>query len=137
MGKRARRLSIECEYLVGDDSCRAVKESDMGALRKDACQNEIKDACCYLCELRKDCDIECDLLDLRKTGEEPEKTACDEAMPFDLDTKMECQNCVHYLKPRCPRGYSHDTELWRRQDPCEIFKPIQKAANRVDKSTEE
>ncbi|MCJ7422819.1 hypothetical protein MUP01_00925 [Candidatus Bathyarchaeota archaeon] len=137
MKEPAHHSLIDCEYLVGDDSCRAVKETDLGVLREDACHNDVKDACCYLCNLREDCDIKCDLLDLRKAGEEPEKTAGDEAIPFDLDTKMECQNCVHYLKPRCPRGYSHDTELWRRQDPCEIFKPIQKAANRADNSAEE
>jgi len=36
----------------------------------------------------------------------------------------ECGNCSFYLKSECPREYSKDTDLWRRQVPCEIFKPM-------------
>ena len=43
-------------------------------------------------------------------------------MPY-REEKDECGNCTYYLKPECPRGYDHDTELWRSQKPCENFLP--------------
>ena len=127
MKKDTRPSSSECEYLVGDDSCRAVKESDLGALRAEKCHDENKDKCCYLCDLRKACDISCDLLDdssARKSSERVQPPV--RIVDSGIDVRQECGNCVHYLKPKCPRSYGHDTELWRRQDPCDIFQPIQK-----------
>jgi hypothetical protein len=35
--------------------------------------------------------------------------------------KKQCGNCIYYLKPECPRQYSNDTELFRKQEPCENF----------------
>jgi hypothetical protein len=125
--KEVRRSRVECEYLVGDDSCHAIKESDVGALRAEACHNEIKDTCCYLCSLREECEIRCDLLGHRGSRRKP-KNVQTPTIVVDLDTKMECASCIYYLKRACPRGYSHDTELWRRQDPCEIFQPAPKAS---------
>ena len=121
--------SSECEYLVGDDSCRAVKESDLGGLRAEKCHNENKDKCCYQCDLRKTCDISCDLLE-NTGGSENKLTNMQRPLYVtspNFNVELECGNCIHYLKPRCPRGYEHDTELWRRQDPCDIFKPIRKS----------
>lgn len=38
--------------------------------------------------------------------------------------RNECGNCGFYLKPECPRGYERDTDLWRMQVACEVFKPM-------------
>lgn len=120
----------ECEFLVGDDSCRSVKEYDMGALRKDKCQNMLKDACCYKCSLRSDCEISCDLLDRTNEKEVPEKsTAAERETAPDYDSQGECGNCLYYLKRKCPRHYDHDTELWRKQDACQIFRPTEKTGH--------
>jgi hypothetical protein len=127
MKKGARPSALECEYLVGDDTCRVVKENDLGALRADKCRNETKDACCYLCDLRRACDISCDLLENSGAGNNSTKVQLPEHVASsNSDIEWECGNCVHYLKPKCPRGYDHDMELWRRQDPCDIFQPIKK-----------
>ena len=48
----------------------------------------------------------------------PKSTVTLNAVP-----EMKCGNCVHYMRPKCPRGYDHDTELWRKQEPCEVFQP--------------
>jgi len=125
--RRTRRSAFDCEYLVGDDSCGAVKETDMGALRAEACRNEVKDACCYLCNLRRECDIGCDLPRAQRTRKESKsKRPPERNTTFDVNLRIECGNCIHYLKPKCPRRYGGDTELWRRQDPCEIFEPAEK-----------
>lgn len=125
--KKAKSPDFECEYLVGEDSCQAVKESDMGALRAKACFSEIKDTCCHFCSMCERCDISCDLQELRKAEKETENAqppltvALSEPPPGTI-----CGDCCQYLKPECPRSYSRDTELWRRQDPCENFKPSKK-----------
>jgi hypothetical protein len=96
----------------------------MGALRAEACRNEIKDACCYLCRLRRNCDIDCGLPKqerMRKNVQLPKGIATSHER-----LEVECGNCVYYLKRKCPRSYSRDAELWRRQNPCEIFLPNKK-----------
>jgi len=122
--KSAESRVSECEFLVGDDSCRAVKESDMGALRKDKCQNMIKDACCYKCSLRDSCEISCDLLDTPNEEEVTEKSrAIEQEVAAEYDSQGECGNCIYYMKRKCPRQYDHDSEIWRKQDACQIFQP--------------
>jgi hypothetical protein len=94
----------------------------MGALRAEACRNEVKDACCYLCRLRRTCDIRCDLPKRQRTMKElesaqpPTSTVALNAVP-----ETECGNCAHYMRRKCPRGYDKDKKLWRRQKPCEVF----------------
>jgi hypothetical protein len=122
--KKSKASPLECEYIVGDDSCRAVKESDMGALRAEKCQNENKDRCCYLCSLRRECDISCDLPIGIHEESNSEKGQCFERqLKISPDTEWECSNCIYYLKTKCPRQYERDEDLWRRQDPCDIFQP--------------
>jgi hypothetical protein len=125
VGSKKRRPSAsECEYLVGDDSCGAIKESEIGTLRAERCRNDVKDACCYLCCKRRKCDISCDLLKHQGArGEMKGAQSPRTVKAFDPRSKFECGNCVHYLKPECSRGYINDAELWRKQDPCEIFQP--------------
>jgi hypothetical protein len=129
LSKDLRRSRFECEYLVGDDSCEAVKESDMGALRAEACRNDVKDACCYLCNLRRTCDIRCDLPRAQRTRKRPENAQLPKSTAsISTELEMECGNCVHYLKQKCPRGYGHGEELWRRQEPCELFQPTERSS---------
>lgn len=55
---------IECEYLLDNGLCKAVAENEVGkALRKESCVNELKSACCYLCDNRRSCAVSCDFLD--------------------------------------------------------------------------
>jgi hypothetical protein len=104
-----------------------VKESDMGGLRAEKCENENKDRCCYLCSLRKECDISCDLPIYVQEENIPRKVERPEhQLKISPDTKWECSNCIYYLKTRCPRQYGQDKELWRRQDPCDVFQPSKK-----------
>ena len=119
MKKASKPAALDCEYLLGDDSCRAMKESDIGALRAEACRNEVKDACCYSCSLREQCGISCDLPELQKLDREKENSQLSETVTFsEPPPGVKCGDCRYYLKPECPRSYSRDVELWRRQDPC-------------------
>lgn len=126
MKKGTHPSASRCEYLVGDDSCGTLKESDLGALRAESCHNEVKDACCYLCSLRESCDISCDLPIRKGRRKAKNDQQLDDRTALKTYSEMECGRCIHYLKPKCPRGYDLDTELWRRQDPCEDFKPSKK-----------
>jgi hypothetical protein len=94
----------------------------MGALRAQACRNEVKDACCYLCGLRRTCDIRCDLPKRQRTMKKRESAQLPTStVNLNEGLEMECGNCVHYMRPKCPRGYDHDKKLWRTQEPCEVF----------------
>lgn len=120
--KNAKPPAFECEYLVGDDTCQAVKENSLSVPRAEECRNEAKDACCYSCNLRLRCDISCDFPELQRSTKETEDAQLPEfKLPSDALSGMKCGDCSCYLKPKCPRDYSCDTELWRRQDPCENF----------------
>jgi hypothetical protein len=122
--KDSSRSRFQCQYLVDDRSCAAIREDDMGALRAEACRNEVEDACCYLCGLRRTCDIRCDLPKKQRTRKEPESAQFSTStVTLKAGLKTECGTCVHYLRPKCPRGYDHDAELWREQEPCELFQP--------------
>lgn len=126
MKKETRSSALGCEYLVGDDSCSAVKASDLGALRAEVCLNEVKDKCCYLCNAKEKCEIGCDLPVKKQRRKSRSEQPPDNRTVFEAYFEIECGNCVHYLRPECPRGYRRDTELWRRQDPCEKFEPSEK-----------
>jgi len=122
--KNGRPLAFECTYLVGDDTCRAVKEGDTDrvVLRLEACQNETKDACCHLCSMRN-CEIRCDLLKEQRPMKKPKGSDSPHVISA-ADSPRECGNCIYYLEPECPRGYDRDTGLWRRQAPCEILRRV-------------
>jgi hypothetical protein len=74
-------LANSCEYLTIDKLCSAVCESEKAkANRNVRCQNEEKTSCCYICQIRRDCQIKCKFLgntenDFRPT--ETEKIADD------------------------------------------------------------
>lgn len=123
MKKETRSSAFGCEYLVGDDSCSAVKAADLGALRGEACLNDVKDKCCYFCTVREKCDVGCDLPVRSKKRKPRNDQQPNNRTASQTYFEIKCGNCVEYLKPECPRGYSRDTELWRRQDPCDKFKP--------------
>jgi hypothetical protein len=120
--KTPKPAGFDCEYLIGDDSCKAMKEDGMDSLRAEACRNEVKETCCYSCSLREHCEINCDLPELQKSDKEKGNSQGSEAVAYsEVPPGMKCGDCRHYLKPECPRSYSRDTELWRRQDPCDDF----------------
>jgi hypothetical protein len=114
--------SEQCEYLIGDDTCSAVEEAEVSSLRTEACQNQIKDRCCYKCNVCERCEIKCDLLEHR-TQKKDEKQPVTPVSNPDRWGEARCGDCDFYLKSKCPRGYSSDQELWRRQEGCEIFEP--------------
>jgi hypothetical protein len=100
----------------------------MCALRTEACHNDVKDACCYLCGLRRTCDIRCDLPKKQRAMKERESAqppTATRTLKESLET--ECGNCVHYMRPKCPRGYDKDKKLWRKQEPCEVFQSVKTA----------
>jgi len=109
----------KCAYLAEEGRCRAVKESSTGDLRLQACLNEAKDSCCYFCSI-DNCEIRCDLL-TQQESRENRKGSDPAAATGGSDSPRDCGNCIYYLEPECPRAYSRDMELWRRQAPCEIF----------------
>jgi hypothetical protein len=117
-----RDVSNKCEYLIGDDTCSAVKEEELSYLRVKECQNETKDKCCYKCSYMEKCDIRCDLLDNRDEkidGDSPNT----QASQNERGSETLCGDCTFYLEPKCPRGYTDDQELWRRQQGCKRFRP--------------
>jgi len=80
--------------------------------------------------------IRCDLLDVKeeeKTVERKNFLSEEERIEVARDVLSrlyliarapeECGDCVYYLKPKCPRRYSRDSETWRTQKVCEIFQP--------------
>jgi len=110
-------LSI-CAYLEEEDKCSAVKESGIGDLRREACINESKDSCCHFCSI-EDCEIRCDLPAQQENQEN--RRGARPIATRRLDSSRECGNCTYYLGVECPRAYKRDTELWRRQSPCNAF----------------
>lgn len=53
-----------CEYLVNNRLCGALSEDEEGKnVRDESCTNELKNFCCYLCNLRYSCEISCNYLD--------------------------------------------------------------------------
>ena len=59
---------VECEYLAKDHrSCTSVDDVTGHAGRDKSCAADSKNLCCYLCEKKGTCEIDCSFLD------EPEK----------------------------------------------------------------
>jgi hypothetical protein len=53
---------VECEYLK-EENCIAILNSDEGkAIRHEGCENNNKNACCYVCPLYNTCEISCTYL---------------------------------------------------------------------------
>jgi len=115
--------SSKCEYLVGDDTCRAVKEDGLSGARDNKCRNTKRDACCYVCACHNDCEIGCDLQDKTPENDIPERLTTSERIEPERGSQDECGNCSYYLKSKCPRHYRRDAELWRKQEVCELFRP--------------
>jgi hypothetical protein len=55
-------LSLKCQYLNGDN-CTSIGSSDEAKeIRKIECCNENNQACCYLCDSYRGCEISCNFL---------------------------------------------------------------------------
>jgi hypothetical protein len=50
-----------------------------------------------------------------------EKLGVKEEETLHEDSGEICGNCKYYLSKKCPREYSTDKEIWRNQEPCELF----------------
>jgi hypothetical protein len=62
-------LANSCEYLTTETFCSAVLENDKAKVNRQLrCQNEEKMSCCYLCQSRNQCQINCKYLG--NTGKE-------------------------------------------------------------------
>jgi len=117
-----QKASDKCAYLIGDDTCSAVKEEGASSLRIESCQNEVKERCCYTCNFVRTCDIRCDLLDSRK-GDEQENSSNTSTEEKEVPPEAICGDCIFYLESKCPRGYINDLDLWRQQKGCWKFGP--------------
>jgi len=63
-GMKSTRL--KCEYLK-EENCSAVMIDDEGkATRQEGCQNNNKNACCYVCPFYHNCEISCVYLGEKK-----------------------------------------------------------------------
>jgi hypothetical protein len=122
---KGKDVSVKCAYLVGDDTCSAVKEEEVSCLRAEACRNEIKDRCCYTCSYTEECNIRCDLLD-NKNEKEEESSSDTQVSQSEVAPEAICGDCAFYLESKCPRGYINDLDLWRRQEGCNKFRSKQK-----------
>jgi hypothetical protein len=34
-----------------------------------------------------------------------------------------CGSCKYFLKEKCPAGYVSNSEIWREQNPCDLYEP--------------
>lgn len=84
-------LANSCEYLTIEKSCLAVSESEKAkANRQLRCQNDEKNACCYLCLSRRECVISCKYLGRFESESSPIEVSKTEAeSTFSDDKKTE------------------------------------------------
>lgn len=62
MANKKKSNLLECEYLK-EGNCGAVMMDEEGKeARQEACQNNNKNACCYLCAFNYNCEISCEYL---------------------------------------------------------------------------
>jgi hypothetical protein len=56
-------LANSCEYLTADKTCSAVIESQKSKANRQAqCRNDEKANCCYICQYRRECAVNCKFL---------------------------------------------------------------------------
>lgn len=66
MSKTTKKAQVKCEYLK-EENCTAVSMNDEGqATRQEGCENNNKNACCYVCPFYHKCEISCAYLGERK-----------------------------------------------------------------------
>jgi hypothetical protein len=97
-------LANSCEYLTIDKLCSAVSESEKAkANRNIRCQNEEKTSCCYICQIRRGCQIKCKFLgnteidfrptETRKTTNENTETETKTEASTSKEAPMFCSSC--------------------------------------------
>lgn len=124
-----------CEYFDRDGKCSAMKRNKLWAidlwahtraLRTERCHNDIKDACCYLCNLHQSCSVSCSFPDPRINRDEVESIEKRQFFTImNAPLEKECGNCLYYLRPECPRDYDSDKTAFRRMYPCQNFQLVQ------------
>lgn len=56
--------AVDCEYFL-EGKCKALaKFPELRELREQNCKNELVDVCCYLCDLKHNCNVSCNILDM-------------------------------------------------------------------------
>jgi hypothetical protein len=130
----AKNADTYCEYLDRDEKCSAMKRNNLWAidlwahtraLRTEKCYNDVKDACCYFCNLHESCAVSCSFPDPRLNRDEVENIKKRQlSISVDAPVEKECGNCLYYLRPECPRDYDSDKTAFRRMYPCQNFQPV-------------
>ena len=55
---------ISCKYITKEDACSAIIENgEVESARQEKCENDIKNACCYVCAFQNECEIGCNYLE--------------------------------------------------------------------------
>ena len=90
--------SVKCEYFNASGKCAAIRKSDIWGATPEQCLNKVKHACCYLCNLRKNCQIRCDFLDQQGTRKKAENVRpINLATSFDVRSTIENERVVSDL----------------------------------------
>ena len=55
---------VHCEHLMSNMYCDAIAADEGKRVREESCCNELKNLCCYLCNIREKCEISCVFLDV-------------------------------------------------------------------------
>jgi hypothetical protein len=90
LNQTGERALVECKYLAESRNCDAIRKSDIWGVKPEECHNKVKHACCYLCNLRKNCGIRCDFLEQQGAKKEAENLRpINVAMSFDARSRNE------------------------------------------------
>lgn len=75
--------TIKCEYLIDNKRCQAIQDNEKGkSVRNRSCRNKLKDACCYACDSKEECEVSCGLFDSKEKLSERDKKVL-ETTPYD------------------------------------------------------
>ena len=90
LNQTGERRLVECKYLAESRKCDAIRKSDIWGVKPEECHNKVKHACCYLCNLHKNCGIRCDFLEQQGAKTEAENVQpINVAMSFDTRSRNE------------------------------------------------
>jgi len=87
LNKAGEHASIKCEYFTASGKCDAIRKSDIWGATPEQCLNKVEHVCCYLCNLRKNCQIRCDFIDQQGTRKKAESVR-----PINLATSFDVRS---------------------------------------------
>ncbi len=102
----SEKEDARCEYLAADhSSCTAVLEGEGRATRNQSCSRR-KDLCCYLCDNRESCEINCTYLDKTQGGQEKKGPQLSPRMsPDGKEEAFTCPMCGAPYRMLIPAGF--------------------------------